>query len=53
MDDAETALYVAAGHGHEAAVRLLIDLGADVNKVEDNGKTPLYIAAKNGNEAVV
>ena len=30
MDDAETALYVAAGHGHEAAVRLLIELGADV-----------------------
>ena len=34
-------LYIAAEKGHEAVVRALIELGADVNKAKDDGATPL------------
>jgi ankyrin repeat protein len=34
-------------------VRALIELGADINKANDDGATPLYIATEKGHEAVV
>lgn len=49
-DDANersTALHLAAGNGHEAVVRMLIQNGADVNKNSRLG-TPLHWAAGGG-----
>jgi ankyrin repeat protein len=34
-------------------VRVLIEAGADANKVADYGVTPLHIAAQRGHHAVV
>ena len=34
-------------------MRALIELGADINKADDDGATPLYIATEKGHEAVV
>lgn len=39
--------------GYEEAVGALIDLGADVNKRNEEGETPLAFACKNGNVSIV
>lgn len=45
----ETPLMNAAQHGHEAALKLLLEKGADVNyRDEITGWTPLMVAALNG-----
>jgi len=51
--DRTTALYWAAGNGHEAVVRLLLEHHADVNAKDSDGATALYEAARYGHEAVV
>ena len=44
-----TPLTAAAGNGFDAGVQLLIQAGADVNKLcSENDKTPLMIAAAYG-----
>jgi ankyrin repeat protein len=48
-----TALHCAAEDGHKAAVRLLMERGADVNTKGDRKWTALLYAAQNGHEAVV
>jgi ankyrin repeat protein len=48
------ALYHAAGAGHEAVVRLLLETGqVDIDSKDNQGQTPLSWAAKKGDEAVV
>jgi hypothetical protein len=49
----ETALHLAAVQGNEAVVRLLVEKGADVEAMDNDGKTMLHLAAVQGNEAVV
>jgi cytohesin len=44
---------MAAYRGHIEIVRALIDAGADVNKVRDNGMTPLFAAAYKGHGDIV
>ena len=48
-----TPLYWAARDGHETAVQVLVDAGAEVDNATSIGETPLYIAANNGHEAVL
>jgi ankyrin repeat protein len=48
-----TPLLDAAYFGHEAVARALIEAGADVNKMKDNGVTPLFFATRNGHAAIV
>jgi ankyrin repeat protein len=49
----QTPLLWAAESGHEAVVKLLLEMGkADVD-CNCNGRTPLSYAAENGHEAVV
>jgi ankyrin repeat protein len=48
-----TALHRAAGSGHEAVVRLLLEKGADVKARDSYGRTALHWAASSGHEAVV
>lgn len=40
--------YVAAFEGHDAIVRKLLEAGADINSLTDDGRTPLYQAAFRG-----
>jgi ribosomal protein S11 len=42
----EKGLHYAAEKGHETAVRALIEAGADVNTVIDDGGTPLFMALR-------
>jgi ankyrin repeat protein len=43
-DDGQTALHLAAYHGHVGQVAVLLDGGADVNSLTDSGNTPLTMA---------
>ena len=52
-NDGRTPLLAAAFFGHEAAVRALLELGADKDKADNGGETPLKAAARNGHDAVV
>jgi ankyrin repeat protein len=44
---------IAAEKGHENVVRVLHELGGDVNQPNNNGFTPCYVAAEKGHENVV
>ena len=48
-----STLWIAASNGYAPVVRALIDRGADINKVADNGVPPLFIASENGHVDVV
>jgi len=49
----DTALMWAAVAGHADVVRLLIEAGADVRAVDDEGVTALHLAQANGHSEVV
>ena len=42
----QTALHLAAWHGHADVVKLLLELGADKNSTNRIGETPLQCAEK-------
>jgi ankyrin repeat protein len=41
-------VYVAAQEGHATAIRVLAELGANVNTPDNDGWTPVLIATYNG-----
>jgi ankyrin repeat protein len=49
----DTPIFVAAEHGHEGSVRLLYELGADLNLRDVHGFHPVYIAACRGHVGMV
>lgn len=51
--DGNTLLMLAAYHGHADTVRTLLDLGADVNRLNDRGQSPLAGAVFKGEDLVV
>ena len=51
--DGRTPILWAAGLGHADVVGLLMELGADIQKEDNDGRTPLHHAAINGMVEVV
>ena len=47
-----TLLILAAYHEHEDMVRILIDAGADLNRLNDRGQTALVCAVFRDNEPI-
>jgi hypothetical protein len=45
-------LGIAAAKGNREAVRILVEAGAPVDGMDENGQTPLMYAATNGQEAI-
>ena len=48
----QTALHLAALHGHKNVVQLLIDKGANVNPTDESGATPLTYARSRGHKDI-
>jgi len=46
-------LYLAAGKGHYAVVKILVESGASLNIINDDGWTPLHVSAYEGYYAIV
>ncbi|AOW04431.1 ankyrin repeat-containing domain protein [Yarrowia lipolytica] len=44
----QTALFVAAMHGHNPCVQLLLDFGADIDVTDASGTRPIHMAAAYG-----
>jgi ankyrin repeat protein len=51
-NELNTPLYYAAQEGILDAVRTLLNKGADVNKINNQGATPLYLAPENGHKNI-
>jgi ankyrin repeat protein len=49
----ENGLHLAAEHGHEAIVQLLLSEGAVLDATTSSNETALHLAAENGHEATV
>jgi hypothetical protein len=53
LDAGDTLLMLAAYHGHPAAVRALVERGAEVDRCNDRGQSPLAGAVFKGEDEVV
>jgi ankyrin repeat protein len=53
MIDGCTPLHIACENGHIEVARLLVEAGADKDKVSTDGSTPLYVACEQGHIEVV
>ncbi|XP_028666613.1 CARD- and ANK-domain containing inflammasome adapter protein [Erpetoichthys calabaricus] len=48
-----TALHLAAEHGHEGLIDLLLERGAAINSLDNNKDTPLHCASRGGHYSTV
>jgi len=48
-----TSLHYAAHYGQLACVKMLVELGSDVEAVDLNGETPIHLAAERGHADVI
>lgn len=48
-----TSLHYAAHHGHLKVVKLLVEEGADIRAVSEDGKKPIHSAASNAHKNIV
>ena len=46
-------LYIAARNGHYKVCELLLEYGADVNIMDENGSTPLHAASYHGHDDII
>ncbi|EGZ08509.1 hypothetical protein PHYSODRAFT_435214, partial [Phytophthora sojae] len=46
-------ILIACENGHVEVVKLLLDNGASVNEVDEDGDCPLFVAAGNGHADIV
>jgi hypothetical protein len=53
VDNTETALHLAAQNGNEPIAKLLLNHGADLAVVDEQGKTAIDYAEENGHDAIV
>ncbi|XP_017222795.1 potassium channel KAT1 [Daucus carota subsp. sativus] len=51
-EDDQTALHVAVRTGHPENVRILLEGGANVNKLDAKGRTPISLAENQGNKCI-
>ena len=49
----DTPLHMAAEGGHSHVVKLLLNAGAEINKLNKSGESPLLLAAKNGHVDII
>lgn len=49
----QTPLSLSARNGHEAIVKLLLEIGADLELKDTDGQTALMHAARNGHESII
>ena len=52
-EDGWTPLYVASQNGHVEVVRALVEGGADINKVDNDGDAPLQIASRKEHPEII
>jgi ankyrin repeat protein len=52
-EDAKSPFFIAVENHHEALVRLLLDLGTDINAKAGDGRQPLHCAAAQGSTALI
>ncbi|ELV11053.1 Ankyrin repeat and death domain-containing protein 1B [Tupaia chinensis] len=48
--DGNTALHLAAKHGHCPAVRMLLTQWEEINETNENGETPFFLTVEGGHE---
>ena len=53
MDNLNSKLFRAVAVGNETTTKLLLESGADINKVDRRGNTPLLAAARTNNNTCV
>ena len=46
-------MHAAAHNGHIETIRVLKELGADVNTLKNDGATPVHVAAHNGHAETI
>ncbi len=52
-ESGDTPLHLTSLYGHEEVAGLLVEAGADINALNDDGSSPLSLAAESGVQEAV